>query len=196
MLELAQRAPSWCNTQPWEVVVTEPEATERFRLALMESAGGGGIGHTSAPDFEMPSGYSGVRLDRRRESGWQLYSAVGVPRGDRVAGARQARENIRLFGAPHVAIITLPRELNTYGAVDGGVYLGYLLLAAEALGIAAVPQAALAHHAPFIRHHFGLPDDRAVLVGVSFGYADEEHPANSYRTSRAHRDDVVRWVGR
>lgn len=30
MLDRAQRTPSWCNTQPWNVTVTEVAATDRF----------------------------------------------------------------------------------------------------------------------------------------------------------------------
>jgi nitroreductase len=33
ILELAQRSPSWCNTQSWQVIVTTAEATDRLRAA-------------------------------------------------------------------------------------------------------------------------------------------------------------------
>ena len=56
----------------------------------------------------------------------------------------QALENFRLFGAPHVLIVTSERDLGVYGAVDCGLYGGSLLLAAQSLGIATIAQAALA----------------------------------------------------
>ena len=192
LLQLAQRSPSWCNTQPWEVIVTAGPGTDRFREAI--SAHAAQAGDRFAPDFELPREYHGVYLQRRRESGWQLYESLGIERGDRVASAAQALENYRLFEAPHVAIVTVDARLGTYGAVDGGLYLAHFLLAAEALGIACVPQAALAMHSEFIHDFFELPTDRKVLAGISFGYPDEDAPANSYRTSRAPLDDVVRWV--
>jgi nitroreductase len=68
------------------------------------------------------------------------------------------------------------------------------MLAAEALGIATVPQAALAFHSDLVRQHFALGDDRRVVCGISFGYPDREHKANSYRTGRAGIEDTVRFI--
>ena len=106
------------------------------------------------------------------------------------------RENFRLFGAPHVAILTTDRSLGVYGAVDCGLYLATLMLAAQALGVGCIAQGALAFYPAFIRSHFGLPDDRRVVCAVSFGFADATHPVNSFRTSRAPLEDVMTWVER
>ena len=103
-------------------------------------------------------------------------------------------ENFNFFGAPHVAIIHTDEALGVYGAVDCGGYVTSFMLAAQALGLATVPQAALAHHAAEIREHLKLGDDRKVVCGISFGYADREHKANGYRTSRAGLSDVVRFI--
>jgi nitroreductase len=105
LLERAQRAPSWCNTQPWHVIITEGAATDRFRAALLAHAKE--QGDRLQPDIPMPHEYTGVYRERRRESGWQLYEAVGIQRGDRAASARQALKNLELFGAPHAAVITV-----------------------------------------------------------------------------------------
>lgn len=183
LFTIAQRSPSWCNTQPWHLHVTRGEATERFRAALVAHVADAGA--ISVPDYETPRGYSGIYQERRRESGWQLYEAVGVAKGDREASARQSSRNYELFGAPHVAIVTTAREQQAYGAVDAGIYVGALLLAAQSLGLGAIPQAALARLAPFVRDHFDIDASRGVLLAVSFGFPDLEHPANSYRTSRA-----------
>lgn len=192
LLTLAQRSASWCNTQPWQVTVTTGAGTERFRSAL--SAHARERGQDVSPDFGQPDEYHGVYRQRRRVTGWQLYEAVGVQRGDRAASAEQAFQNYRLFGAPHVAIITTDASQGVYGAVDAGTYVGTFLLAACSLGIAAIAQAALAMHSPFIREYFSIPGDRKVLVGISFGYPDTGHPANSYRTARAPLAEVVTWA--
>jgi nitroreductase len=196
MLTMAQRSPSWCNSQPWQVIVTEGAGTERFRKGLYEYAEKTTKGGTVAmqeSDFPFPERYVGVYKERRRECAWQLYQSVGVAVGDRTGSARQTMENFNLFNAPHAMIITTARDLGIYGVLDCGVYLGFLLLAAQSLGIATIPQAALAGCAPFIRAHFGIPGDRAILVGMSFGYVDEKHAANRFRTCRAGLEVVARW---
>ncbi len=191
VLEVAQRTASWCNSQPWQVVVTSGAATERFRETMYEAASSGA---TEDGDFPFPREYRGVYLARRRESGFQLYNTLGVARGDKAAYRRQSLENFKLFGAPHVAIVTTDEALGVYGAIDCGGYVGNFMLAAQALGIATVPQAALAFHSGTVRRHFGLGDDRRVVCGISFGYEDRAHPANSYRTSRAAVAEAAAFV--
>lgn len=190
ILAQAQRTPSWCNTQPWQLVITSGKATEHFRQALdahLNSA-------KPAPDIAFPKEYKGIYLDRRRESGFALYNAVGIERGDRDGYARQTRKNFSFFGAPHVAIITTPEELGAYGAVDCGGYISVFTLAAQNVGVATIPQAALASFSPFIRDYFNISETRQVVAGISFGYADLTHPANNFRTSRATIDAAVEWV--
>ena len=87
---------------------------------------------------------------------------------------KQALENFNFFGAPHVAIIHTDEALGVYGAIDCGAYVGNFMLAAQALGLGTIPQAALARHSGLIRRHFGLGDDRRVVCGISFGFADRD----------------------
>lgn len=188
LLAIAQRTPSWCNTQPWHLEITSGEATVKLREALVASFDGSGT------DFDFPAQYTGVFQQRRRETGWQLYEAVGVEKGDRVASNAQMLKNFEFFGAPHVAILTTEADLGVYGAVDCGLYIDSFLLAAQALGLGAIAQAALAARGPFMREWFGLPDNRKVLCGISFGYADPDHPTATYRTSRADIESAATFV--
>lgn len=191
ILDLAQRAASWCNCQPWQVTITEGAGTERLRDALQRRAEQSGF----TPDFPFPREYQGEYLARRRESGFQLYGAVGVARGDREAYRRQEMRNFQLFDAPHVAIVTTDEALGEYGAMDCGGYVANFLLAAQANGVATVAQASLAMYPEVLRDELGIAADRRVVCGISFGYADTAHPANSYRTSRAPQSKTVTWIG-
>jgi len=190
ILTLAQQAPSWCNTQPWQVAITEDAGTERFRSGLGDYL----RSSPQQPDFEFPAQYVGKYRARRKDCAMQLYSSLGIADGDRVASLEQTMKNFELFGAPHVAVITTDESLGLYGAVDCGVYVGTFLLAAHSLGVAAVPQAALAGCAPYIRSFFELPDDRKVVCAISFGYAAIAPPANSFRTPRADVEAVATWA--
>ena len=191
ILRTAQRAASWCNSQAWQVSVTMGEATERLRRKLVEAQSGG---QPAGTDFPFPGEYRGVYLERRRECGFQLYHAVCVPRGDKEGYARQTLENFRLFGAPHVAVLTSDPGLGVYGAVDVGGYVQVLLLAMQAHGVAAIAQAALANHSALVKRELEIPGERLMVCAVSFGYEDKQHPANSYRTRRAELRDVVRFL--
>lgn len=190
ILSIAQRTASWCNAQPWQVHVLSPEAVQRTREELVAYA----RTHAPQPDFDFPAAYEGVYQDRRRECGLQLYQATGVQRGDKAAYERQWLENYRLFGAPHLAIVSTHAPLGTYAVLDCGAYVHNFMVAAHALGVASIAQAAQAAVSAFWRERLALPDDRKVVCGIAFGYADPEHPGNAFRTSRAPLDDAVRWV--
>lgn len=191
ILTSASRVPSWCNAQPWRVVITSGAETNAFRDALRNEA----ISGSPQPDLPFPSGYSGVYQDRRRACGWALYEAVGIEKGDLAGSAQQMMENFNLFGAPHCAIISSPAELGPYGAMDCGGFVTAFALAAQALGIASIPQAAVASYGPFLHRYFDIPDDRLILCAISFGYPDTDHPANAFRTDRAELDEIVEWRG-
>lgn len=190
ILELAQRTASWCNAQPWMVHVVGGERLEALRAAMQGAAANG---EPAASDLPWPREYRGVYQQRRRECGFGLYDAVGIARGDRAASARQAAENFRMFGAPHVAIISSDEALGAYGAVDCGAYVSQFMLAAQALGVATIAQAALASWPALLREHLGIGADRVIVCGISFGLAEPDHPANRFRTSRAPLADSVVW---
>ena len=189
ILDAAQRTPSWCNAQPWTLYLASGPRLERLRQAMFELAPTA----PGQPDLAWPSEYRGVYQERRRECGWGLYESLGIAKGDRAASAAQAGENFRMFGAPHVAIVTSDAALGTYGAIDCGAYVGQFMLAAWSLGVASIAQASLAAHPRLLREHLDIPADRLVVCGISFGYADINHPANRFRTRRADAAECVVW---
>lgn len=191
IVTLAGQTASWSNTQPWGLIVTRNGETDRFRERLLAQAG---TGEESGPDIPFPLGFQGAMLQRRRDTGYALYAALGIDRQDYAARKAQAMENFRLFGAPHVAILTVDAAMGPYGLLDCGGLVASFMLAAQAHGVQTAAQAALVHHAGLIRDHFEIPDDRHVVCGISFGYADRDHPANGFRTSRAPLDEIVRFV--
>lgn len=187
---MAQHTASWCNAQPWQLFIASGAANEALSRALLAAAE---AQRPTAPDFTWPNSYPGVHGQRRRTCGFALYDSVGVARGDREASARQALENFRFFGAPHVAIVTCDAELGTYGAIDSGAYVANFMLAAQSLGVAAIAQAALAGWPDLVRETLAIPAQQRIVCGISFGREDRQHPANGFRTERAALDEVLHW---
>lgn len=190
ILNAAQRAASDCNIQPWRIVILSGAVLERLRRAMYERATSDAAPVSDIPPIEQ---YSGVYQERRRECGWALYGAVGIQKGDRVASKKQALENFRFFGAPHLAVMTTDASLGARALLDCGAYVFSFLLAAQALGVAAVPQASVAYRADVIREELQLPQAQHVVCGISFGWSQKAHVANSYRTTRAHIQSVVEF---
>ncbi|TFE47339.1 nitroreductase [Paraburkholderia dipogonis] len=192
IIGMAGRSASWCNVQPWQLVITETlESTERFREALMQRIK---VHPENESDLPFPPSYDGIYGERRRGAGIALYSSLGIGPKDTERSAQQAFRNFRMFDAPHVAIVTVPVELGPYALVDAGGFISSFLLAAYAHGVATTPQGALARHAHFVREYFDIPDTQHMICAISFGYAENEHPVNRFRTTRAGVDDLTRFA--
>lgn len=188
---MSQRTASWCNSQAWQVELVSGSQRDEFAAFLGEWVGN----HDMGSDFPAPDRYDGVYGDRRRASGYGLYNALGIAREDRDARATQMLKNYDFFGAPHVAIITSDAGLGVYGAIDCGAYVSTLLTSATSVGVATCAQAALALYSDGIREFLDLPEDRLVVCGVAIGYADPDHPANSFRTEREPISGIVNYRG-
>ena len=187
ILEMAQRSASWSNTQPWHTTVLAGDETKRFSEHLLAAA----IAEQGTSDLPPPGRYEGEFQARRRASGFALYDSLNIAYDDINARKNQMLENYRLFGAPHVAIISSEASVGPYGYIDTGAYLTGFLLAATSLGVATIAQAAIGMHANVVHEFLGIPESQHVVCGVSFGYADVNHPANAFRTERAPLHEVA-----
>jgi nitroreductase len=192
LFAMAQRAPSWCNIQPWRVWVTSPPATGEVSAALLAAA----RSSLPAPDLPFPGEYPEPYLTHRRACGFALYEAMGIARDDKARRYDAWLRNYELFDAPHLAVVALDRALGPYGILDVGVWLGVLLTSAAALGIDTCPMASVAAYPAPLRGAFGIPPELTILFGVALGRAEPDAPANRCRTTREPLDANVVFVDR
>ncbi len=177
----AQHAPSWCNTQPWRVVVTEPPRTEVVRTALVTAAKGG----LPSPDVAFPMDYPEPYLSHRRACGFALYGAMGIARDDKSRRYDAWLRNYEIFDAPHLAVVAVDRRLGPYALIDIGVWLGQLLPAVTAAGLAACSMASIAAYPKVLREQLGFTAELDILFGIALGFEDQASPTNQFRTDRA-----------
>ncbi len=176
----AQLAPSWCNIQPWRVVITEPPATQEVRAALLEAARGG----MPNPDVPFPVNYPEPYMTHRRGCGHALYGAMGIGRDNKERRYDAWLRNYELFDAPHVAVVSRDRILGEYATLDIGVWLGILLTTAAAMGIDCCPMASVAGYPAPLRKLLPIGDEQVILFGIALGLEDPSVPANACRTTR------------
>ncbi|WP_176590633.1 nitroreductase [Sphingobium sp. EM0848] len=193
IFEAAQQAPSNCNTQPWQTIIVSGCARDELERALAAHVASG---ESPAPDFgpSVLPAYAGVHRDRQYAAAAELYTAMDIERGDKLARTRASLRNWSFFGAPHVALFTMDRSLGLMGAVDVGGYAHGLALLLTVNGIGSCPQASLGYFPAPIREYLDIPDHMGILFGMSFGYPDPHALANRVRTGRATVLDAVRFV--
>jgi nitroreductase len=185
---LAQHAPSNCNIQPWLSHVVSGDSL-RALADKMVSAAKAGI--PPDPDFTADRKFQGVYRSRQIDAAVQLYGAMGIERSDTVRRNAAYLRNLSFFGAPHGVFVFMSGEFEHREAVDLGIYAQTLMLAMTSRGIANVAQGALSLYPTIIREHLGLGVDNRLIFGISFGYEDEEEPANKARVGRDALDAAI-----
>jgi len=170
VLQDAQRAPSNCNTQPWQVHIVSGETRASLSRMLIEQATRGQF----SPDFSWDEAAFPEPLDaRRRAQGKAYYEALGIARDDKAGRFEAIARNLEFFGAPHAAFLFMPTVGDSVRvASDMGMYAQTFLLSLTAHGFAGIPQTILGLFASSIRAHLGVSDDMKLLFGISFGYGD------------------------
>lgn len=180
IFDLAQRAPSNCNTQPWKAWVVSGERCDALRKKVHAAWQNGEM----SMDFPYDGQYDGVYKDRQHAAANALYSAHGIKREEKDKRNAVFLKNFEFFDAPHVAFVFLPEPFGIREAADTGMWAQNLMLSMAAAGVASCPQTALSFMADMIRKELDIDASNKLLFGISFGYADKNFPANACRTDR------------
>jgi nitroreductase len=191
LFEAVQHAPSWCNVQPWRVAVTMPPVTGELAGSL-QAAARSGLPH---PEVAFPLEYPSPYREHRIACGAALYRAMGVAREDKAGRYDAWLRNYALFDAPHLAVVSCDRRLGPYAYVDVGVWLGFVLTAAAALGIDTCPMASIAAYPEPLRARLPIAETDVILFGLVLGNGDDAAPANACRTTREPAAKNVDFVG-
>ncbi len=178
---LAQQAPSNCNVQPWQICVVSGTQKDTLKGELMKAVMSG---TPPNPEFNWQPQYHGIHRDRQFGSANALYSSMDITREDKRGRQMAMVRNWSFFDAPHVAFFTMDKYLDIMGAVDLGIYAQTLSLILAEHGIANCMQGALGQFPDPIKKALNLPEERGILFGMSFGYADEDAAVNATRTDR------------
>ena len=181
IFQQVQKSPSNCNVQPWQVYVASGATKNALKDALLTTVMSG---QQPTPEFNWTPNYQGIHRDRQFASANALYSTLDIAREDKKARQMAMVRNWAFFDAPHVAFFTMDKYLDIMGAVDLGIYAQTLSLLLAEHGIAYCMQGALGQFPGPVKELLNIPEERGVLFGMSFGYADENAVVNKTRTER------------
>ncbi len=199
LLQVAARAPSGTNTQPWKVYVLA--GASRDALVAKVCAAHDAIRANPALGAEYreeydyyPRNWVSPYIDRRRENGWGLYGLLGIARGEKDKMHAQHQRNFRFFDAPVGLMFTMERVLGRGSLLDYGAFLQNIMVAARGHGLHTCPQAAWNGFAKIILPHIGAGEGEMLVCGMALGYADEAALVNTFRTPRVAAAAFTTWV--
>ena len=174
-LELAIRAPSNSNVQPWHLRLVSGAARESLVAALLDEA-------SSKPPVvpELPDLFAHLR----RELGAKVYGSMGITRDDAEGRRIAVLRNWEFFRAPLAGIVCMHRDLHYVDSLGVGMFLQTFLLALTARDLGTCVQVSIAGYPEIVREQLSISDEYAILCGLAIGYPDPTFPANTLRTDR------------
>lgn len=196
ILDVAARAPSGTNTQPWQVIVVNGEKKEALSRELIEtSLDPARDAEHSAEYHYYPEKWIPPYIERRRKVGYDLYGLLGIAKGEKDRMSRQFARNYAFFNAPVGLFFTIDRILGQGSWLDYGMFLQNVMLNARARGLDTCPQAAFAKYHRIIKRHLNIPEERILICGMALGHEDPSRIENNLRTEREPASSFTRFVG-
>ncbi|MGB7410187.1 MAG: nitroreductase [Sphingopyxis granuli] len=194
IFEIAQRAPSGGNLQPWQATVVTGERWQAVQDAVAARIAMGREGFQ--PEYDIyPRGLTDPWDSRRFGVGEALYASLGIAREDKAGRIAQFQQNYRGFGAPVMLFLHCSRIMGPPQWADMGMWLQSVMLLLVEHGLASCPQECWAMYGATVRAELGLGDAQILFCGLAIGHADEEAPVNCWPVPRVGLDEVIDWQG-
>ena len=194
VIEMAMRAPSSLNTQPWNFYVVTGAPLDRIRAGNTER---NLAGVPDSREFRGHGAYAGAHRERQIEIAKQLFGAMGIAREDKAGRQDWVLRGFRQFDAPVSIVVTFDRSIREgdIGPFDCGAVTNALVNAAWSKGLGCVINSQGIMQSPVVREHAGIADDQVIMICVAMGFPDDTFPANSVVSRRKPVDDAVVFVG-
>jgi len=194
IIELAMRAPSSLNTQPWNFYVVTGEPLDRIRAENTER---NLAGVPESREFRSKEVYEGAHRERQIAVAKQLFGAMGIARDDKPKRKDWVLRGFRQFDAPVSVVVTYDRALlgSDIAPFDCGAVTNGLVNAAWSRGLGCVVNSQGIMQSPVVRKYAGIADDQVIMICVAMGYPDDAFPANAVVSQRKSVDDAATFVG-
>ncbi|MGZ5818245.1 MAG: nitroreductase [Burkholderiaceae bacterium] len=195
ILEVAARAPSGTNTQPWKVYVLTGSSKEKLSCDILQVYNDPVLVKQHTEEYHYyPSTWVSPYIERRRKVGWDLYGLLGLTRDNKEGMQAQHARNYAFFDAPVGLIFTIDRIMEKGSWLDYGMFLQNIMIAARGRGLDTCPQAAFTQFHEIIKSNLNLSSSETVFCGMALGYADPQKIENSLITEREPVSGFVKFL--
>jgi nitroreductase len=194
VIEMAMRAPSSLNTQPWNFYVVSGAPLDRIRAGNTER---NLAGVPDSREFRGHGAYAGLHRERQIEIAKQLFGAMGIAREDKDGRQDWVLRGFRQFDAPISVVVTYDRSIHggDIAPFDCGAVTNALVNAAWSRGLGCVINSQGIMQSPVVREHAGIADDQVIMICVAMGFPDDSFPANAVVSKRKTVDEAAVFVG-
>jgi nitroreductase len=187
ILRYAGMAPSAINLQPWEYVIVYGEEKDRLVHRLKKAHSERKISCGPGTENPLPDIFKN-RSRRASQAMAPKVAEMGLEFNRFVEEG-----SCSFYGAPIAIIVIMDRLFPKIRYLDVGLSVSYLLLAAQAKGLATCPIGLISAYGEEIADALDIPDKKEIVLGIALGYADKTSPVNNFKTDRVSLDNMLLW---
>jgi len=192
IVDIATRAPSSMNTQPWELTIITGEVLDNIKRSNIEMLMSG-----TMPNPDMPSeAFEGVYRQRQVDLAVQLFQLMGIAREDKEKRAEWMQRGFRFFDAPAAIILSVDRSLHEWWPLfDIGSISQTICLAALNYGLGTCIEGQGVMYPEVVKKYTGMPESKRIIICIAIGYPDWDFPANKVESKREPVESITTWCG-
>ena len=192
ILELAARAPSSDNSQPWETIVITGDVLENLKKANIEALASG---KPTTQEYTFKP-YQPIYRERQISLGIQIFQLMDIAREDKAKRDEWMQRGFRFFDAPTVILLTADKSLEaSHATSDIGGFAQTICLAALEYGLGTCIASQALMFSDIMRSHIDIPDSKRLFWFIMIGYPDWDFPANKVQAKREPLETNSRWLG-
>ena len=192
IIEQAQRAPSWADTQPWEFAIVTGAKLKKIQDDFVERGMQEPMSEVARP-YEFPEPY----MARIRAL---------APKDRKVMTDDEMKErtliNFKHYGATTCiyllvdkSILYQDKGINVWSMYDSGSAVQNIMLLAVSKGLGTIAQAQAVVYPDIIRKYVAIPANKLIALGIAIGYPDKDDPGHQMDTARESLDNIATFYG-
>lgn len=194
ILEIAVKAPSGVNSQPWEFAVITGEPLQKLKEENIH------LLHNSTEEQSRSSDYfkkGSVYKKRQVDLAIELFKLMDIQREDTEKRMAWLERGYRYFNAPAAIILLSDKSIEASSArlMDIGAVMYGICLAAMTLELGTCIEAQGSRFEEPLRKYGNIPDSKNIHVAIAVGRPNWDFPANRIESSREAVDNLTVWSG-
>lgn len=192
IIEQAQRAPSWADTQPWEFAIVTGAKLKAIQEGFIERGMQDPTSEVARP-YEFPEPYMArIRAlapkDRKEMTEDEMKERMLI-------NFKHYGSTTCIYLLVDKTIIYQDKGVNVWSMYDSGSAVQNIMLLAVSKGLGTIAQAQAVVYPDIIRKHVAIPANKLIALGIAIGYPDKDDPGHQMDTAREPLDKIATFYG-
>jgi len=184
IITTALQAPSWCNSQAWNIYVASGKTLSEIRNLWISKNKEGTKGYA-----DLSPGHRTDASQRSQKTMGEFFKESAEFTKD--PNLMQECQSY-LYNAPTIVYLTLPKGVVKYSVLDLGALEMSILLAAKSHGVDSLVAYESIKYPDVLRKFCKIPENEDIVIGIPLGYEDD-NITNKFRAKKLSLDEACHF---